>query len=258
MKFSKIMEAVGRSHFQGQARHILDPGSSMFHILDYDQYKRMSDQEMVNILKEKLVVVKNMEWEGMKFDEEGLSTLGSLQVPVSIQGKFSMVYVAQPLKIADLSLSHPENDPSERLVHGTVLQMLESSRAGPDGKALNALSFPFETATEEGARFATCRVAWKNTCRTITQRPGSTRFPTSDVHWGLAATEGATTFWHIDSDGLGTTIDVRTGEKLWIVGRGSPEDFSALGLLLSNAFEIDTPPQSFDTEAILLTEKTRL
>lgn len=64
--------------------------------------------------------------------------------------------------------------------------------------------------------------------------------------------------WHIDSDGLATTVDTRIGAKLWIVGSDSQEIFSKSGLLLSKGFDIDSMPLLFRTEAILLTPKTRL
>ena len=82
--------------------------------------------------------------------------------------------------------------------------------------------------------------------------------PVSDIHWGLAATAGAATFWHIDSDGLATTVDVRTGSKLWVAASDKAEKFTTLGTLLSTGFDLDEPPRDFETEAILLTPRTRL
>lgn len=253
------MQTVEKSHHLGVARHISDPLSSAFRVVDYVQYKNLSDKEIGGILERQSIVVKNMDWENMEFNEEGLSSLGALHWPVSIQGVHPSFSLNQPnLTSIDLSLPQPSENLSERLVQGNLLQMLESSRAGSRSKALNGLAFPFETTNDETARFATCRTAWKHTSRMISQRTGTSKFPTSDVHWGLAATEGAVDFWHIDSDGFGTTIDVRTGEKIWIVGRGDPEDYAELGLLLSDSFDIDKPPQNFETEAIFLTQNTRL
>lgn len=100
-----------------------------------------------------------------------------------------------------------------RVVQGTVKQILESSEAPIDyTKALNGLSFPFDVAELERTPFATCRVAWSNTTRTVFKPEA--RMPVSDVHWGLAATAGANTFWRIDSNGLATTVDVRVGSKI--------------------------------------------
>lgn len=43
--------------------------------------------------------------------------------------------------------------------------------------------------------------------------------PPPSLQWFLAATEGAFSDWHVDSDGLATRIKVVTGSKLWILGR---------------------------------------
>ncbi|KAF8230698.1 hypothetical protein L208DRAFT_1012490, partial [Tricholoma matsutake] len=50
--------------------------------------------------------------------------------------------------------------------------------------------------------------------------------PATDMHWGLAATQGAFTGFHIDSDGLATTIYCmnKGGSKWWVIL--SPKDKS--------------------------------
>ena len=138
--------------------------------------------------------------------------------------------------------------------------MLESTTAGSQSKALNGLSFPF-TAPYRRSCFddnpsASCRAAWNNTHGSLFRQDEAT--PLGEVHWGLAATEGAMTLWHIDSDGLGTTVDVRAGEKLWFIGSDERKKFNHIGVFLSKKFELDAPPRGFSTEAILLTPKTRL
>ncbi|KAF9527083.1 hypothetical protein CPB83DRAFT_895515 [Crepidotus variabilis] len=244
VKIGLIMQSVAKSDVNHQARHVAAEDSSIFYKIDYKSYKDLTHAEAERILKRQCLVVYDMEWDDIDFDEEGLSTLGALDAVVSIQG------------ILLLALVISFDDLSKRVVQGTTQQMLESSRAGGAAKALNGLSFPFDTAELEKTAYAACRVAWKSTSRTVFQ--SSSRMPVSDVHWGLAATEGAMTFWHIDSDGLATTVDIRTGEKLWIAATGDQEQYSKLGLLLSNDFDIDRPPKNFDTEAILLTKNTRL
>ena len=44
-------------------------------------------------------------------------------------------------------------------------------------------------------------------------------YPASDMRWGLAATQGAFSTFHIDSDGLNTYIFCinRNGSKFWVV-----------------------------------------
>lgn len=141
---------------------------------------------------------------------------------------------------------------------------------GGKGKILNALQFPLP---EEGLGvnpFSTESVAWRGTkgwpdCKDL-ELP-----PTANIRWGLAATTGALHWFHIDSDGFGTYIDVQTGMKWWIVGKpkkhisseaSSPYDFSEfarIGLLMESGFELEEPCTSImDLEAILLTPGTRL
>ncbi|KAF9529560.1 hypothetical protein CPB83DRAFT_852312 [Crepidotus variabilis] len=245
IKFVHLMESVSNSYINDLPKHVASPKESCFHILEYSDYSRLKDSDVLSLLRDKCIVVRNMDWPEMKFDREGLATLSPLDAIISIQ---------------DLTLPLPK-DGSDRIQNGTLAQMLEASERDGSGKALNALSFPFANADSERSCFdrapqASCRIAWKNTSGTVYPREAA--MPLSDVHWGLAATGGAMSLWHIDSDGLGTTIDVRVGEKLWIVGSDEEDKFNRLGLLLSDTFDLDVPPQSFATKAILLTANTRL
>ncbi|KAK2464090.1 hypothetical protein APHAL10511_003892 [Amanita phalloides] len=43
--------------------------------------------------------------------------------------------------------------------------------------------------------------------------------PNYDIRWGLAATAGAISYWHVDANGFGTYIDVQTGKKWWVIAR---------------------------------------
>jgi hypothetical protein len=41
-------------------------------------------------------------------------------------------------------------------------------------------------------------------------------YPTAEMRWGMASTAGARDWIHIDSDGLGTYVDVQCGGK-WVL-----------------------------------------
>jgi hypothetical protein len=85
-------------------------------------------------------------------------------------------------------------------------------------------------------------------------------FPFPHTRWGLAGLRGAFTFWHLDSDGFNTFIDVKNeeGEKWWIVADADRVCSSRLRLLLDKSFDLETGPSDLPLEAILLTKGTRL
>jgi len=82
-------------------------------------------------------------------------------------------------------------------------------------------------------------------------------FPT---RWGLAGLKRAFTFWHLDSDGFNTFVDVKNEEgwKWWIIGNADRECASNPQLLLFEGLDLEIGPSNFPVEAILLTKGTRL
>jgi hypothetical protein len=149
--------------------------------------------------------------------------------------------------------------------------LLECSQKenGRGGKILNALQFPMPEEGLGANPFSTDSVAWCGTkgwrdCNDL-ELP-----PTADIRWGLAATAGALHWWHIDSDGFGTYIDVKTGMKWWIVARPKQatlqrlchEDyaqFARTDLFSTSDFQLEDPCTSvWDVEAVLLTPGSRL
>lgn len=91
-------------------------------------------------------------------------------------------------------------------------------------------------------------------------------YPTSDMRWGLAATQGAFSGFHIDSDGLGTYISCvnRGGSKWWmIVNPKAGSDTSAFASVeKAYAFHSDgvdmTVLGDVQVEAVLLRPGVRL
>lgn len=149
----------------------------------------------------------------------------------------------------------------DRLERGTLRQIHETSINANLSKALNALSLPFPQSDHELSCFdhnplATCDISWKDTRGIVFDRDQS--FPTADTHWGLAATTGANSQWHIDSDGFATTVDVRAGEKLWMMAGSGVDELARFGTILSEYFDHDTPPVCLKSEAILMKKNVRL
>ena len=91
------------------------------------------------------------------------------------------------------------------------------------------------------------------------------------MRWGIAATAGAVHWWHINSDGFGTYIDVKTGMKWWIVVKPKKcisfrgfyqydfSEFGSIDLFTRADYEVEEPnTPMWDLEAVMLTPGTRL
>jgi len=227
------MKAAETNYVGGVSKHLSKPEESTFCVMDHSKYKTLLPSDLERILKTQDIVVHGMPWEKMAFDEAGLRSLGQLDTIRSVQGMW-MMDIERKLNPAhklfgDQSLP-AEDDHSQRVVHGTIRQLLDASR-DPHGKVLNALSIPFFTTRHEDLDFAADQAAWKSTmgtagCDTL-ELP-----PTTHIRWGLAGLKGAISFWHLDSDGLGTFIDVRAGEKLWFRAVEEVDNFSSVGFFM--------------------------
>jgi hypothetical protein len=55
--------------------------------------------------------------------------------------------------------------------------------------------------------------------------------PTSEIRWGTAATGGACTWFHVDSNGLGVFVIMKCGLKIWFFIRDDEGKF-----LIINSF----------------------
>lgn len=88
--------------------------------------------------------------------------------------------------------------------------------------------------------------------------------PLKDIRWGLAATTGAISWLHLDSNGFSTYVDVRTGSKWWIVLRrkGESHDFesiSDINAFFDGTYDVEEPnDDKWDLEAVILRPRTRL
>jgi hypothetical protein len=84
-----------------------------------------------------------------------------------------------------------------------------------NGKILNALDFPLNNGSYPPMALASDLLAF----RAMACKGVKDEYPTTDMCWGLAATRGAFTGFHVDSDGLATTIYCvnKGGSKWWII-----------------------------------------
>jgi hypothetical protein len=79
-----------------------------------------------------------------------------------------------------------------------------------------------------------------------------------DLAWATAATKHATSWMHVDDDGLGTAVTVKTGAKYWVVGR--PLNNLVVGDNMDFGLEwrTDRPPENYHMEGVLLRPGTVL
>ena len=137
-----------------------------------------------------------------------------------------------------------------------MLDLLKYQKNGL--KVLNALNFLMPSAFHPPTAMASDLAAF----HTMVDLPlcGHTiPFPVMDCRWGLATTDGAFHYWHIDCDGFGTYIDTQAGSKWWVLA--SPEgpfDFSDTSFL-TEKFQLDSNNgEVCRLEAVLLTPGSRL
>ncbi|KAF9527052.1 hypothetical protein CPB83DRAFT_895689 [Crepidotus variabilis] len=86
VQFVQFMASVASNYVDGAPKHVTSPKESFFYTMNYDEYSRMKDVEILSLLKRKCIVIHNMNWPDMAFDERGLSTLSPLDAVISIQG----------------------------------------------------------------------------------------------------------------------------------------------------------------------------
>ncbi|KAF8873088.1 hypothetical protein BD779DRAFT_1679429 [Infundibulicybe gibba] len=245
-----ILNAVTNEYVDGQPLHISRPKDSTFAIFSEKEFDLLHDQAILDTLRTRNIVVTGRMCSPANFD---LKSLGKLRLLTRVD------------TIQDQSIDPGKNfNYNLRNVEGTLLQMHAcASIPGDAGKILNALDCPMGNGnlmcngftSDLHARWATQR---------LLDCGANKPLPAEDIRWGLAATSGASHWFHIDSDGFGTYIDVQTGGKLWIIARpkidgGSRADFARVDILLPPNFDISDPcTAQWDLEAVFLTPGTRL
>ena len=85
-----------------------------------------------------------------------------------------------------------------------------------DGKILNGLSFPMRNAGVQNEAFSSDVAAWNKTEAELIYKH-KVFMPVGDTRCGTCATCGAFHTYHIDCEGLGTTTELLSGMKWWIV-----------------------------------------
>lgn len=151
----------------------------------------------------------------------------------------------------DLSIRPGEKEVSEgRLTTAKTADFLAAARQR-DGKILNALEFPMVLASlNPPPPFSTDLLA----CRVVDYN-GSIGIPTGDIRWGLAATAGAYTWFHLDCMGLGAAFEPQCGKKVLGVINDAQRNFDYVDVFKN--FELDEA-NGCQLEVVLLMPGTRL
>lgn len=246
--------------------HIAKPEQSIFDIQTHANFKRMSTLRKQDLIRRrKVIVITDMPVDECDFDEDGLSLLAGIDISVDIQGMSPSPRLTHSHcnPFEDQSIDVEDGNYSKRLKYGTLRQMLDSSRSA-NGHILNALNFPLATCDRApDGGIASDLAAWTLTENTAWCNGFCSLFPMRDVRWGLAANTGAVHWFHIDSDGFGTYVDVvsKNGKKLWLVARPveDPAAFFYTDIFSIENYTMEGPNEHlFIIEAILLAPGMRL
>ncbi|EAU90829.2 hypothetical protein CC1G_12957 [Coprinopsis cinerea okayama7 len=131
--------------------------------------------------------------------------------------RVQQILETQCIVVTDQSIPVVDGDFQVRVCTGSARQIFEASLAsGRKRKACNGLSFPLRHAAVLPSPYSSDVRAF---LRTRSEEGCIDELPVKDIRFGLAATEGAHHYWHIDNRGECTYVSVLAGQKLWAVAR---------------------------------------
>jgi len=249
VNFQMFHRLATKYYRDGQSLYASDPASSVLKVMPYAQYCRLAVNELQALMARSHIVIANFPAEPLTFDEEGLQALKSLDGTIKIRGD---VVLAMLVALTDSISDHSASDTKEAHLNATLEQVLESSR-NPRGPIISGgpISMPFGEIARSG--MSSEIEAWF-----LTDRSGHVLYPSSSMRWGLCSTAGAHHWIRIESEGLGTFLDVRCGEMLvFIIFNSTRAHFCDVRDFLVN-FDTKTAPDKFHVEAVNLTPGTRL
>ncbi|PPQ77262.1 hypothetical protein CVT24_009905 [Panaeolus cyanescens] len=210
-RLKTLASRAKNSYIDGRPKHVSGT-SSVFHRMSFRDFSTASPIQLQDILRSKCIVLTDWGHERSGFDSKNLQDIVPLFRPISIQD-----YSVRPPP--DGSKTQPSSGPlpsTPVVLTGTMQQMLENASLGSMRKVLNALDLPISGTLATPSVLSSDFFAWE-AMKGIHQHLDFLSYPTSDMSWYLAGLEGAVTFFHIDSDGLATGINVEYGKKLWAI-----------------------------------------
>jgi hypothetical protein len=238
---------------------------SAIEIIPYAEYQKLSVSETQMKLQLHHLVITGVPTEQddmpIRFDEAGLQVLTNLDSKIPIQGEScSMIaHISSYNSCADQSIPVVDGDLTVQTRIGTLEHILEMAR-DPNGTIINGLSFPLPLSAIKRDKLSGDIEAWRLT-EGLPFCNEKASYPTADMRWGLASTAGSRHWTHVDSDGLATYVQLRTGAKLWIVMKPDLDnevDAAAHVDLFLNDFDPAVVVGTWDAEVVFLTPGTRL
>ncbi|RXW15232.1 hypothetical protein EST38_g10618 [Candolleomyces aberdarensis] len=220
------------------------PESSLLRCMDSSTALQMPVQEFQNTLRRRSIVITNCTTERLQFNLQGLGKLADVDHQMDIQD--------QTIPVLDGRFQR-------RVFTGTLRDVYQTSIAPRHKKkSLNALYLPNPHALVEESPYATDVHAIHRIA--LQDKHCIRKMPTEDVRWCLAATEGAHHYFHMDSRGDGTFIDLVKGRKVWVIvqPKAGKKRTSTKLWTKENLDVTSLDPSEWDIEAVLLTEGTRL
>ncbi|PPQ73310.1 hypothetical protein CVT24_012309 [Panaeolus cyanescens] len=210
-RLETLASRAKESYVNDRPKHV-SSAASVFHRMSYREFSTTSPVQLQDILRTKCIVLTDWGRERSGFDSKNLQDIVPLFRPISIQD-----YSVRPPPETPNTQSSSCSLPSTPVVlTGTMQQMLENTSLGSNRKILNALDLPVSGTLATPSALSSDFFAWE-AMKGIHQHLDFLAYPTSDMSWYLAALEGAVTFFHIDSDGLATGVNVEYGKKLWAI-----------------------------------------
>jgi hypothetical protein len=223
---SEAVKSIGTYFVQEKPRHISDPQSSVFYLVDYKHFQKMTTTEIQRCYRTRHIVVTGIPQEaGFAFDRGQLERLGSWVMPRDIQGKFYGLRGSKLLRETDLTIPVENGYYQSRVRRGSFKDIWEHSQQ-QGGRILNCLDIPHPNGAPTDHRLASDMKAWTATLgHPLCSKKHE--YPVHESRWALVGTAHTLHRWHTDAEGVGTSIEVKTGAKWWAVAKpkGGRADF---------------------------------
>ncbi|KAF9058030.1 hypothetical protein BJ165DRAFT_1521354 [Panaeolus papilionaceus] len=230
----------------GKPRHVSAPESSVFLRMSFEEFSTKSPPELAEILNNRCIVVTDWGQKRTGFDANNLRDIVSLFRPISVQG--------QDYSLRAGGYKAPTSIPE--IVQGTMQQVLDNATLGENGQVLNALDLPRPQGISAPPVLSSDYVSWEAMTEAFGGIYNFMVYPIGDVSWYLTGLRGALTFFHLDSDGFCTGVNVEYGKKLWgVMIPKSPLGHYNTFSLTKDTFsldEISEESNDFDIELVVL------
>ncbi|PPQ74671.1 hypothetical protein CVT26_005516 [Gymnopilus dilepis] len=223
-KLKKVLGAIEESYVCGKPMHLDDNERSVIAIRTYEEFVRLSDLDLHDILTRKNLVVTGASRLSSSTEEDNISALYPLHNPILVKDH-SFALVAENESSVDINTTQVsgelddwsfaldiETAPLTRLA--SLTEVIQESRE-TSGKILEVPHIPLSLQDPSSSLHSSNVQAWYYTQGR--QRPPSSEiFPSTDVRWASVATQHAVTFFRFPPHGMHCYSSVFSGRHMWI------------------------------------------